>query len=40
MEMVSNFNTGSEILAMSNPGDYEEEMGDATADYEIIEVDG
>jgi len=37
--MVDNFNAGAEILAMSNPGDYEEEMDGATADFEIIEVE-
>lgn len=36
--MVDDFNTGSEILFESNPGDYEEEMDGATANYEIIEV--
>ena len=36
--MVDDFNTGAEILYEMNPGDYEEEMDGATADFEIIEV--
>lgn len=37
--MVDDFNTGSEILYEMNPGDYEEEMDGATANFEIIEVE-
>lgn len=37
--MVDDFNTGSAILYEINPGDYEEEMDGATANYEIIKVD-
>lgn len=36
--MVDDFNTGAEILYEMNPGDYEEEMDGATANFEIIEV--
>lgn len=36
--MVDDFNTGAEILYEMNPGDFEEEMDGATADFEIIEV--
>lgn len=36
--MVDDFNTGSAILWEMNPGDYEEEMDGATANFEIIEV--
>lgn len=36
--MVDDFNAGSTILYEMNPGDYEEEMDGATANFEIIEV--
>ena len=36
--MVDDFNTGSAILYKMNPGDYEEEMDGATANFEIIKV--
>lgn len=36
--MVDDFNVGASILYEMNPGDYEEEMDGATANYEIIEV--
>lgn len=39
LEMVSNFNTGNEILYAENPGDWEEENDDNTGEYEIVEVD-
>ena len=38
-QMQDDFNAGAEILAMSNPGDYEEEMDGATDNYEIVEAD-
>jgi len=37
--MVDDFNAGAADLWAMNPGDYEEEMDGATANYKIIEVD-
>ena len=36
LECCSNYETGGEILYMSNPGDYPLEDGEA--DYDVIEV--
>ena len=37
--MVDEFNAGASNLYNSNPGDYLEEAGDETCDFEIIEVE-
>lgn len=38
LEMVSNFHAGAADLYNSNPGDYLEESGGDTDDYDIIET--
>ena len=38
LEMQSNWYAGASDLYQSNPGDYEEDYGDDSPDYEIVEV--
>jgi len=37
LEQISNYQTGGEVLHLSNPGDYPLDENDE-ADYEVIEV--
>lgn len=37
LEQVSNFAAGSEVLHLSNPGDYPAPSEEAEADYEVFE---
>ncbi|MCM1500608.1 MAG: hypothetical protein NC124_19270 [Clostridium sp.] len=37
-EWMSNYNTGGEVLHLSNPGDYPLEMVEQEPDYEIVEI--
>ena len=36
--MLSNYNTGAEVLHMSNPGDYPLRGDDADPEVEVVEV--
>ena len=40
LDQLNNYNTGGEVLRMSNPGDYPlNEDEDDSADFDVIEVD-
>ncbi|WP_228509310.1 hypothetical protein [Herbiconiux sp. VKM Ac-1786] len=39
LEQVSNFDTGGEVLHLSNPGDYPAPDEGVKADYEVFEVE-